>query len=1311
MEGDGSYYWERLSQRTTWELPTGSTPLWCWRDPDYVHRPSGQRFLELPPPLSRTVCSSAAPPRSAAATWLDAAAMEKPGAAAPAPPDVKEPSQPGRRTRGRGLGPRARSLGTQLSAVDADGTETQRNCPHIEFSHGDGFDDEWSRRVRQVVAAKGLGLALSSLQWVLQEEFQDDNVDDYRPCRKLKDAVLNYVPGIAVLNQNLLFVVEAANPKDFWHCDGAHLVKASDEVKRMLAFQKDGRSEIKKAFESMEWQNWRTRFTWYTGTLNRLEFRCTLVCELPPPEHWNASFASNGLLAGTWEYATSRGSHEFTIVEGEGELAYREETVLGGAACESCGMLRPEGCWWQGPVAAGTPWNCTVRVRRLETAAPRLEVQVKLAEREAGCSPLQQAWSPAVVAQRSARGTYVGYGEGPMMAAVSAMSQALKDPRVLRRGPPAGAVAGEPLVHPRNANEFEALKKAMAILVNMLCDLRQQLVAQAVAEQGAITYRRKDWSGMGEEMQDRACQMERAKELLKGIVADVCRLLSGNDEVPAMPLTDPRWSTARLLSLLWQYILAFAAAEGAVQSIELLDVVDAIQKSLEAERQRQHLDLAVAQVVGMPVAMWEEFAERSTRVASSEPQGLAEEALCRLSRCSTPRSFAYAAHFLPLLFYERAQELRAALSEAEATAVDVGAYPARFTGTWSVASSPQQPVHRADLDLKPLEGGPTLRSPLRRGELALLLPSPPRYGEGVLVELRADFATVSREAGTVLKLKLFAVALPIGHRMERLYRASVFVVQPLRLSGVTHDRQVEAVRAVVLPLARGSGKMDDSIKELVLQSWKQAQPADQEDAALAQGDATPCAGELPTELARGRPEDPEDGAAERISSVPLTPAQRAAVLGSATRRCTLVRGPPGTGKTHTACAIVETWMPRCAPRDSASRLCQGKRVLVVTQSNAAALNIQERLEHFGLPSVRVGMQLRADELLSQRYIQTLCEDQEIENLRRAAAASDDGEARVLMQPMLQRASKRAPIVVMTCISSGNMSLLGQCNFARVLLDEAAQATEPTSLVPLLTGATAFACVGDDKQLPATVVSRQAQVGGLSESLFERLIRARVVDVGDGFVQLDVQRRMHSSIAAFPSQIFYGGSIENGCRDEDRPTVPGLHWPQGGLCRVLFVCGHGTVETPCGTSFQNSGEAEMLTETLARLLMVSDEKGDAVNVAAITGYAAQKELLKRQISRMPTGAVRVDTVDGFQGMERDLVLVSTVRANASGDVGFLRDARRANVLLTRARRGLIVFGHYETLECEAQVWRPWLRWATEQGAVVTAAELRDRLLWR
>merc|ERR1712181_119983 len=160
--------------------------------------------------------------------------------------------------------------------------------------------------------------------------------------------------------------------------------------------------------------------------------------------------------------------------------------------------------------------------------------------------------------------------------------------------------------------------------------------------------------------------------------------------------------------------------------------------------------------------------------------------------------------------------------------------------------------------------------------------------------------------------------------------------------------------------------------------------------------------------------------------------------------------------------------------------------------------------------------------------------------------------------------------------------------------------------------------------------------------------------------------------------------------------------------------HEWEESTQGTSTKNSKEADMIALTLisiferaAQLKIPLDPNG----VACIAGYQAQKDELRRQISHRARGTgvgreferslrhVRVDTVDGFQGMERELIIVSGTRSNVAREVGFLKDARRANVLLTRARRGLIVFGNRRTLWREAKVWRPWLEWCTAQRATM------------
>jgi len=796
----------------------------------------------------------------------------------------------------------------------------------------------------------------------------------------------------------------------------------------------------------------------------------------------------------------------------------------------------------------------------------------------------------------------------------------------------------------------------------------------------------------------------------------VMDLLDGPD---AVPLTDPGWVATKVLSLLWQYFLAFRDLRGlrqlgaALRAAHTRLVADAMDISDSEtpcgsdtevpQGSRSGASVGVTLPVGMPFHLWEDLIERSTRAAHMDNEGIAEAALSELGPEMPPPQHHYSAHFFLLLNFERISEMREKMSNAR-TALTEGCtnggsnetyswLPARPRTPAFEAVFKRKPQHRPDFELRLMADQPRPTwGPLRKGELMLVTPFSDRdIGEVVPAELQADFDLRDEESAItpVLKLKLWAITMPEGPALKVL-RAGRVGVEPIRSSNITHDRQAEALRSMAKP---GGGIFHPSVRGLILRSW------DTNCVAASLGLSPPSV--LSAECPEGL-EAPPSAVADSDSlegcSVPLTPAQSVAVQGAATRRCTLVRGPPGTGKTHTACAIIERWL---------SGIC--RRVLVVTQSNVAASNIQQRLAEFGLPAVRVGLQLKPDELLSQKYFVSLFEPWELQPLHdicyggRADPLPLSANA---LSSMMQKAVKKAPVVVMTCISSGNMGLLGQCKFQRVLLDEAAQATEPTSLVPLMTGAGAFVGVGDDKQLPATVKSREAKAKNLDESLFERLLRQAVVAEGNGFVQLDIQRRMHSSIAQFPSKFFYGGRVGNGCNDEDRPAISGMKWPQRGRYRVVFVdmdCGSRNAEEQEGTSLRNTAEAKLIVEVLLQLLdSPCDDAVSASEIAIIAGYSAQRDLIKRSLQQQrvwhPLRRVRVDTVDGFQGMERDLVLVSTTRSNNSGEVGFLRDARRTNVLLTRARRGLIVFGSATTLSNEEEVWGPWLQWIKHTGGM-------------
>ncbi|CAJ1451708.1 unnamed protein product [Effrenium voratum] len=282
-----------------------------------------------------------------------------------------------------------------------------------------------------------------------------------------------------------------------------------------------------------------------------------------------------------------------------------------------------------------------------------------------------------------------------------------------------------------------------------------------------------------------------------------------------------------------------------------------------------------------------------------------------------------------------------------------------------------------------------------------------------------------------------------------------------------------------------------------------------------------------------------------------------------------------------------------------------------------------------------------------------------------------------------------------------MRLQGMGTLPLLVVDEAAQVVEPGPWVPLSHGCQRLVLVGDEKQLPATIHHPLAFQRGLGISMFERFVRDGLVRMGNGFVQLDEQRRMHPSIAQFPSLAFYDGTVHDALETKQRQPVPGFPWPNPEYHVAFVECGFCEGEER-RRSHANPREADVLLEVLSWCLSAGMKP---CQIGVITGYSAQQEMLQQRVAQLAKRLVfdpaelRVDTVDGFQGAERDLILASTVRSFSR--VGFMRDPRRANVMLTRARRGLVVFGNGETLQTEEDTWKPWISWVRERGIELKA----------
>ncbi|KAK3260650.1 hypothetical protein CYMTET_30404, partial [Cymbomonas tetramitiformis] len=281
-------------------------------------------------------------------------------------------------------------------------------------------------------------------------------------------------------------------------------------------------------------------------------------------------------------------------------------------------------------------------------------------------------------------------------------------------------------------------------------------------------------------------------------------------------------------------------------------------------------------------------------------------------------------------------------------------------------------------------------------------------------------------------------------------------------------------------------------------------------------------------------------------------------------------------------------------------------------------------------------------------------------------------------------------------------------FDVVVIDEAAQALEPATLIPLQLLAPGGRCVlvGDPLQLPATVLSRDAAAHGLEQSLFERLQRA-----GHPTSLLEMQYRMHPAICAFPSRTFYESRICDGV------TAQGRHQPfhrEQRLGPLVFVNVADGRESSQGTSLRNPAEAEVATFLFSTLLSRYPKEAAGLRVGIVTPYKGQAGALRSALLRNHAAEVvdrvHISTVDGVQGQEFDVVLMSCVRANAVNNegradrarvaLGFVTDSRRMNVALTRARCSLWVLGHAASLRHHPQ-WRALVDHCEAQGCLLQA----------
>ena len=436
-----------------------------------------------------------------------------------------------------------------------------------------------------------------------------------------------------------------------------------------------------------------------------------------------------------------------------------------------------------------------------------------------------------------------------------------------------------------------------------------------------------------------------------------------------------------------------------------------------------------------------------------------------------------------------------------------------------------------------------------------------------------------------------------------------------------------------------------------------------------------------------------------LKGMQLDDSQKMAIETAVKQRLTMIQGPPGTGKTHTAVHLLRALID----------MGRGP-ILACAESNVAVDNLLEGLLDLGVKAIRFGRPVKVRESLreatldakvsshpKQDEISFIREEtdgirsrlQDLKGKDRGMAHKDINknyrEIRELEQRITDEVLASAEVLCTTNIGAGHFTIANR-KFSIVLIDEATQATEPSSLVPIVKGARQLILVGDHKQLPPTVTSRTAEEGGLDIPLFERLLSN-----GIPAHMLTTQYRMHPTIREFPSARFYENLLEDGCTESDRPPVTGFLWPDWDK-PVSFVPVHGSeIEEEVGSSRSNMDEAAIVVKIVNDLLAPGDLQPEDIGI--ISPYAGQVRLIKDMIGEIE--GLEIKSVDGYQGREKEIIVLSSVRSNEQGKVGFLSDFRRLNVALTRAKRGLIVVGDDRTLRNDP-TWASWLDWVTESN---------------
>jgi ATP-dependent RNA/DNA helicase IGHMBP2 len=459
--------------------------------------------------------------------------------------------------------------------------------------------------------------------------------------------------------------------------------------------------------------------------------------------------------------------------------------------------------------------------------------------------------------------------------------------------------------------------------------------------------------------------------------------------------------------------------------------------------------------------------------------------------------------------------------------------------------------------------------------------------------------------------------------------------------------------------------------------------------------------------------------AGNVPSVNLNASQQSAVNQILmANELAVVHGPPGTGKTTTIVQAIKQLIQQ-----------NGKQVLVVAPSNTAVDLLSEKLAAEGLKVLRIGNPSRISDKLTDLTLDSQASAhqyaRDIKQLKKQAsgyknmahqykrsfgkrerdqrkALFDEAhrimkDAAKIEQFIIDDLVDKAQVITATLVGSNHHTVRNK-KYHTVVIDEAGQALEPACWIPILK-AEKLIMAGDHFQLPPTIKSAQAAQNGLATTLLEKAAIRHPAAV----TLLEEQYRMHQAIMGFSSAEFYGNRLKANAAVASR-----LLFSHDVPMNFVDTAGCGFDEKQDGTSTVNPDEAAFLLRHLQALAeQLEENNAPFPSVAIISPYKAQIQVLKELFQASPllpfADQISVNTIDSFQGQERDVVYISMARSNTEGQIGFLADTRRMNVAMTRARMKLVVIGDSATIT-RLPFYADMVKYAEQCGGYQSAWEL-------